>query len=54
MHFKAKEIHWNEAFKNVLESLVVVKENDIDADIKIMLDSLANNKLLGDNKWLIV
>ena len=40
----------NEAFKNVLESLVVVNENDIDADIKIMLDSLANNKLLGDNK----
>lgn len=40
----------NIAFENILGNLVIVKENDIDADIKIMLDSLANNKLLGDNK----
>ena len=37
-----------EAFENILENLVVVKEKDIDADIKIMLENLSNNKLLGD------
>lgn len=37
------------AFENILENLVLVKEKDIDADIKIMLENLSNNKLLGDN-----
>jgi len=38
-----------QAFENILENLVVVKERDIDADIKIMLENLSSNKLLGDN-----
>jgi len=36
------------AFENILENLIMVKENDIDADIKVMLETLANNKLLGE------
>ena len=36
------------AFKNILENLIILNENSIDADIKVMLESLANNKLLGE------